>query len=98
MPRKSKLTPQVQEMIVEALRVGAIHEHACQYAGISTAAMYNWLQWGEQGRHPYVEFLEAVKKAESRAVIGWLAQIEAAAREGSWQAAAWKLERRYPKV
>jgi hypothetical protein len=29
-------------------------------------------------------------------MVGWLAKIEAAANEGAWQAAAWKLERRYP--
>jgi hypothetical protein len=37
-------------------------------------------------------------EAEGRAAIGWLALIEQAAREGNWQAAAWKLERRYPET
>ena len=42
------------------------------------------------------EFREAIKDAEGRAVVKWLAKIEQAATEGTWQAAAWKLERRYP--
>lgn len=46
---------------------------------------------------PFVQFFEATKKAEARAAIGWLAKIEKAANDGSWQAAAWKLERRYPE-
>lgn len=98
MPRKTKLTPKLQEDIVQALGVGATHEHAAQYAGIDGATFYRWLQAGEAGKAPYREFCEAVKKAEGRAVVGWLAQIEEAARTGNWQAAAWKLERRYPKL
>lgn len=44
----------------------------------------------------FVELFDAIKKAEGTAVIGWLAKIEKAASEGTWQAAAWKAERRYP--
>jgi alpha-galactosidase/6-phospho-beta-glucosidase family protein len=95
MGRKSKLTPEVQAEIVRALQVGATREHAWQYAGISHECFYNWLRQGEAGKQPYSDFYEAIKKAEARAVVGWLAQIEEAARTGSWQAAAWKLERRY---
>jgi hypothetical protein len=45
---------------------------------------------------PFVEFYEATQKAESEGAMGWLAKIELAANDGNWQAAAWKLERRYP--
>jgi hypothetical protein len=98
MPRKTKLTPQVQEAIVQALTLGAVHAHACAYAGIDHATFYRWLQKGEAGLAPYREFYEGVKRAEARSVVGWLAKIEAAANAGHWQAAAWKLERRYPHV
>jgi hypothetical protein len=43
-----------------------------------------------------VAFHDAVKEAEGKATVGWLAKIEKAASEGNWTAAAWKLERRYP--
>jgi hypothetical protein len=95
--RKTKLTPEVQDKIIQALGVGAIHEHACQYAGISHECFYNWLRLGATGRQPFADFSEAVKGAEGKAVVGWLAHIETAARAGNWQAAAWKLERRYAK-
>lgn len=98
MGRKSKLTPEVQEMIVKALGVGATHEQAFGVVGISHECFYNWLRLGETGRQPYSDFSEAVKKAEYQASVGWLALIEHAARQGHWQAAAWKLERRYPKM
>jgi transposase len=95
--RKTKLTPEVQAKIVQALGVGVTHAHACQFAGISHEAFYNWLEKGEAGKSPFVEFREAVKNAEGQAVVGWMALIDSAARSGNWQAAAWKLERRYPK-
>ena len=45
---------------------------------------------------PFVDLLEAIKEAEGIAAVQWLAKIEKAASNGAWQAAAWKLERRYP--
>ncbi len=50
--------------------------------------------WNEE--QPFLEFLEAIQKAEGDAAIEWLSRIELAASDGHWQAAAWKLERRYP--
>lgn len=44
----------------------------------------------------FIQFLQSIQKAEGNAAIGWLAKIEQAASNGHWQAAAWKLERRYP--
>lgn len=97
MARPTKLTPEIQQLIVQALSVGTTHKLTCQYAGITETCFYEWLDKGRRGLQPYAEFTEAVKKTEGRAVVGWLAKIEAAASEGSWQAAAWKLERRYPQ-
>ena len=44
----------------------------------------------------YVEFLEAVKKAEAEAEALRVSRISKAGKEGNWQADAWYLERRYP--
>lgn len=97
MARPTKLTPELQQLIVQALSVGTTHKLACQYAGITETCFYAWLDKGRRSLPPYAEFAEAVKKTEGRAVVGWLAKIEAAASDGNWQAAAWKLERRYPQ-
>jgi hypothetical protein len=43
-----------------------------------------------------VAFLAAVKKAQADAVAANVQLIQIAAREGTWQAAAWWLERRHP--
>lgn len=94
---KSKLTPEIQKMFTDAFSVGTPIRLACQYAGVSEATYFHWMARAVAGEKPYTDFSESVEKSQGRAVVGWLAKIEAAANEGSWQAAAWKLERRYPE-
>lgn len=86
---QSKYTPERVEKIKNAIAVGATFTHACNYAGIDLDTFARW-------RKRYAEFAETIKEAEGKAVVGWLARIEQAAKDGTWQAAAWKLERRYP--
>lgn len=88
--RPTKYTPATVKRIVDAIRVGATFEMACAYGGISHETFCEW-------RRKYPEFLEAVKAAEGAGVVTWLAVIEQAAKDGAWQAAAWKLERKYPQ-
>lgn len=90
MARNTKYTPETVKRIVDAIRLGATHELACHYGGIDHATFYRWIQ-------RYSEFSDAIKEAEGAGAIGWLAKIEKAANDGNWQAAAWKLERRYPR-
>lgn len=101
MGRKSKLTTDVQDKIVQALRAGNYFETACEYAGVSPSTAYEWIQRGE-GRHPkrrrtkvYAEFAEAVKKAAANAEVKNVAVIQQATND-SWRAAAWWLQRRFP--
>jgi hypothetical protein len=89
--RPTKYTPGVVARLIQALEMGATYDHACNFAGIHYDTFREWIK-------DKSEFSEEVKKAEGRAVVGWLAKIEQAANEGSWQAAAWKLERRYPHL
>lgn len=88
--RPSKYTPEVAKKVTDAIRLGATYELACNYAGISEDSFARW-------RAKYAEFADAVKEAEGAGAVGWLGRIEQAAQKGQWQAAAWKLERRYPE-
>lgn len=97
MARPTKLTPEVHQRIVQALTLGATYELAAAYGGVSYNTFNEWMKAGvdaQSGR--FRELYEAVKAAEGKAAVQWLAKIEAAANDGHWQAAAWKLERRYP--
>jgi transposase len=89
MARRTKYTPETVKKITDAIRLGAAYEDACNYAGISPDTLTRW-------RDQYADFAEQIKKAEGAATVGWLTKIEDAATNGNWQAAAWKLERRYP--
>lgn len=89
MARSYKRTPEVEKRIYDALRLGATYKLAAQYACIDHATLYRWLEKD-------ATFATKVKEAEGAATVGWLAKIEKAASDGNWQAAAWKLERRYP--
>jgi transposase len=90
MARKSKYTPEVVKKITDAIRLGATYELAASYAGIAQSTFFEWM-------NTKPEFAEQVKEAEGAGAMQWLAKIEKAASDGNWQAAAWKLERRYPE-
>ncbi len=99
MARPSKLTPEIQAKIVEAITAGNYLETSARYAGVGVATFYTWMSKGE-GKHaksPYKEFREAVEKARADAEVRNIALIQRTAQEGTWQAAAWFLERSHPQ-
>lgn len=98
MARPTKLNPEVQRKIVQAISVGATYKLAAQYGGVTYNTFLNWMAKGETSKSGQLfEFFNAVKEAEGVAGVKWLAVIDKASTNGQWQAAAWKLERRYPE-
>jgi len=97
--RPTKLTPEIQEKIVQVIRAGNYAEVAAAYAGISNKTFYLWKQKGEdQPDSAYGEFLHAIKKAEADSEAEAVAQIKLAARDPkNWVAGMTWLERRYQK-
>ena len=96
MARPSKLTPAVRAALVDALRAGHYQEQAARLAGISPSTFYDWKDRGESGEQPYSEFLEAIERARAEAEDLYLRIVRTAAEKGTWQAAAWWLERSMP--
>jgi len=97
MARKTLCTPERTKRISDFIRAGNYAEVACRVGGISEATYYNWLKRGDSGESPYTEFLEAIKEAEAEAEARNIALIQRAAQNGTWQAAAWYLERKHGK-
>lgn len=95
MGRHTKLTPEMQDRIVQAIQAGNYIEVAAQYAGISKGTLYRWLQNAEDPSADdiYRDFRDAVESARSAAEVRNVALIQKAANDGTWQAAAWYLER-----
>ncbi len=95
-PPKTKLTPEVQEKILLHLRLGAYVETAAACAGIHKDTFYEWMKKGARGQKPYAAFAEAVHKAVAESESRDLATVLKASAK-YWQAAAWRLERRFPE-
>jgi len=92
--RPTKLTPDLQAKIVEALKAGNYAEVAARHVGIASSTFYDWMKRGGEGDRRFSEFSEAIGEAEAfahaRAVT-----IIAKAMADDWKAAAWYLERKY---
>lgn len=96
--RPSKLTPEVQDRIVQAVSAGNYQDVAARYAGIDPATFYRWMAAGAEPDAPDAlrEFREAVESARAQSEVRAIALIQKAASDGTWQAAAWFLERSHP--
>lgn len=90
-----KLTPETQDRIVQAIQAGNYIEVAAQYAGVGKTTLYRWLQAAEDpdADDIYRDFRDAVESARSAAEVRNVTLIQKAANDGTWQAAAWYLER-----
>ena len=108
--RPSKISKEISDAIVENLRLGNYIEHASAACGINKSTLYLWLERGRKeqekidaGLEPnpdeqiFLEFSNAVEKAKAEAVSRNVAIIQKSAHHGTWQAAAWWLERSHSK-
>jgi hypothetical protein len=92
------LTPEIQEKIVQCILRGAYVETAVTYAGVSKQAFYNWLKRGNREKEGiYRRFVDAIEKAMSESELTDILIVDKSAKGGQWQAAAWRLERRFPQ-
>lgn len=97
MGRPTKLTPQVMATIVRTVRAGSYIETAAEFAGIGRRTFYDWVRRGAREKTGiYYEFSLAIEQAAAEASVRNIMVIDRAAQHGQWQAAAWRLERKYP--
>ena len=94
---KLDLEPELAARIITYLRAGSYLETAAAAAGVSKSTLHRWLQRGSEGEEPFAHFADQVEEALAASELRDLARIDKAA-DGNWQAAAWKLERRNPKM
>ena len=96
MGRPTKLTPDRQRVLVDAIRAGNFYEVACAAADVDYSTFRRWMVAGEEGRgKAYSEFREAITRAESAAERDALTHLQNA-MPADWRAAMAFLERRYP--
>jgi hypothetical protein len=111
MARPRKINERVIDEIAKLVRAGNYLEVAAQYAGIDVVTLYDWMKRGawekERREKPYtrprqdeevfVQFSNTIKEALAEAELRDVNTITAAANDGQWTAAAWRLERKFPK-
>lgn len=97
---------------IECISLSLNVEQSCQATGIDYTTIYKYIQIAEkeikeakeeereisEKKLKYVEFFKEFKKAEMSFVTRNVAIIQKASAKGSWQASAWLLERRLPKM
>lgn len=104
--RPTKWSIELQEAIVDALRKGNYLDAAASMNGVAKQTVYRWMERGrnastmleegaevEDGELRYLDFCDAVEKARAIAENRNVQLVQRAAMEGTWQAAAWFLER-----
>jgi len=97
------------EALLTAIRGGSNLDTACHYASVSSAVVGRLLESGmiasqmtaegmdiSKEQKDALSLWERVSKARADAVVRNVTLIQKAASEGSWQAAAWWLERAAP--
>jgi transposase len=97
MARRTKLTEERQFRICEEIRDGQYAQVAAQLAGIGETTFWQWMKRGEREADDpdsiYAGFRKAVKEAQAEAEQAMIQVVRRAAFAGTWQAAAWYLER-----
>lgn len=98
MPRPTIISDEIIDKVVAALRAGNYITTACAWAGISNDAYYDWMNRAEEpDADPlYKRFSDEVKRARAEAEVANVQIIRKSAEAGTWQAAAWWLERSFP--
>ena len=113
MGKPGLLNPELQEKIVELIKLGNYAEDAAGAVGINRNTFFLWMARGRAESErlklipdaepneletPYVNFMSAVEKARDEATARNVAVIQRAATNGDWKAAAWYLERTRQKT
>ena len=94
--RPTKLTPDVQELIVVGINAGLTFGLTCARAGVNPATFYRWLEKGETAKSgAFREFCDTVSRAKADSAMRLVSQITLQAPT-DWRAAAFLLERRFP--
>lgn len=103
---KKILDDSIKKRLIAAISVGCTYDLACKSSGLAKSTFYSWhdlykkishLSEDKAKKHQdwlYWDLFKDIEEAEGKAAEKWLTCIEMAS-EVQWQAAAWKLERRY---
>ena len=98
----SKLTPEVKLRIVTLIQAGNYPGVACRAAGVAESTFYDWLTRGDPTKDEpanalYRAFRSDVDEARALGETVLVNIVAKEARNQTWQAAIWLLERMAPE-
>ena len=94
--RTTRLTPEIERQVILAISAGAPLKVAAGSAGIGVSTLGLWLQKGQEGRQPYLGFMERVRDAQDRIHTRIVGTITTAALTNWTAAIAW-IRLRWPE-
>ncbi len=90
----TKLTSEIQDIIVSTVARGNFLQTAARLARVGDSTLAEWLTKGRAGQEPYAAFTEAVARAEAESETAMVACVVGASTSDARQA-QWHLERRW---
>jgi len=98
--RNTKLNDELIQKMYEYISQGHYINVVCDFLNINESTYYDWLKRAKEEESKgiesiYTKFSKSVKEAEARAEMTHLQNILKTAREGTWTASAWYLERKH---
>jgi hypothetical protein len=97
MPRPTKLTKKLRDLIVADIRAGNYAKIAAAANGIGQSTYFSWMKKGaKEKRGRFREFRELVQSAEATAERDMVIIVKRSALEGNSRSAFDFLERKYP--
>ncbi len=95
MARPSKITPEIIELVSNAVLHGASYQSAARSGGIHYDTFNEWMKKGREAKSGiYREFSEALETANAQCEVNMVRVIQSAAAKGDWKAALEWLKRR----
>jgi hypothetical protein len=99
---KTRLTPELQEKILNLIKQGNYVKTACLACGIHESTFYKWVQRGESAKSgKFFEFVESLNEAKAIADIYFVQNIRKAGENykvpGNWKAMQYLLQARNPE-
>lgn len=93
----TELTPELMASLCNVVQAGNYLETALKFAGVASDTMMQWVELGHMNPNTiYGTFVRNMNKAMAASEMRDLNFIDRAMQDGNWQAAAWRLERKYP--
>jgi len=96
MARPTLYTKKLGRALCAQVEGGVTLRVAARTHGISRTTLYNWLAHGAKGREPYATFRARLERSQAACEVGLTLSMFEASKD-DWRAAAWFLEKRFPK-